>query len=133
MKTFIFVLTMVVFISCSEENCVESNIAYSKVQFDLQWGFEDKSVYIIVDTTYHFSAILSSSVPLAGPQASFNVLLEKGDHSLRIFGSNLGNIIGSFSDTTNISICNSPKYFIGLRLYADSLKVVVQDSSFFYR
>lgn len=132
MKTIIFMLTMVVFISCSEENCVESNIAYSDVQFDLQWGFEYKSVFIIVDTTNHFSAILSSLVPLAGPQASFNVLLGKGEHRLIIFGCDLGNINDSFSDTTNISIGNSPKYFIGIRLYVDSLEVVVQDSSFFY-
>lgn len=132
MKPILFIFSILMFVCCSEDNGVEPNIEFREVQFDLQNGFEDKSVSIIVDSTNHFSATLSSSVPLAGPQAYFNVLLEKGDHRLIIFGSELGNIYKVYTDNTIISIGESRKYFIGIGLYEDSIKVVVQDSSFFY-
>ncbi len=132
MKTIVFILTVLIFVCCGEDNSVEPNVDYREVQFDLQWGFEDKSVSVIIDNTNHFSALLSSSVPFAGPQASFNILLKKGEHRINIFGSAVNNIYETFSDTTVISIGNSQEYFVGLSLYGDNVVAEVQDSTFSY-
>ena len=132
MRITSLLLIIISFLACTEENILAPPNELKVVQFDLQYGFEDKYVSITVDTTNHFSARLSPAAPLAGPLATFTTPLEKGEHMLIISTHSLESVFHSFSDTTSISIGESQKYFIGIQKYPDSTIVQVQDSSFFY-
>ncbi len=132
MNKIILIIFIVTLLSCNEDTIVETNTDYREVQFDLQYGFANNSVVVEVNSTIHFNAMLSNLSPLSGPEASFNILLERGSHELIIHRKSLMTSSETFNYTTYIEIGRATKYYIGINIYNDSLKVAIQDSSFLY-
>jgi len=132
MRKIILIIFIVSFFGCNEDTIVQSSIDYSEVQFDLQGGFENQSISIIIDTSRHFHALLSELVPLAGAQASFTVLLERESHELIVHGMSLSSIYETSIDTCKFEIADAKRYYVGLSKHKDSIRVIVQDSSFSY-
>lgn len=134
MKTLIISLTCFLVICCSDETTVVTpeNTTYSQVHFDLQTGFEGYQTSISIDSSNAFSALLSELSPLAGPQASFTVQLEKGSHELFIYGSFLKDRSNWFTDSSKFFIGDSANYYVGIANYPDTLIINVRSYPFLY-
>jgi len=64
-------------LACNDSQIVNVGGNTVSVTFDLQEGFQDHSVSIMLDTVLCFRAVLCSAVPLAGPIATFNTVADK--------------------------------------------------------
>ncbi len=120
---------------CKEETIVnqvnENNNKLIKTQVDLQVGFAGKYVLIRLNNETVYRAILSDVVSFAGPEASFLTSLPKGTNNLFVFIQNPNLPSQSLVDSALVTIGDKERYYLGLQI-SDSLKCVVQDSSFLY-
>lgn len=134
-KIIIIFAAIFILESCKEEsitNPVNDNDAILvKAQVDLQVGFAGKSVIITFNKESVYHSILSNVVSLAGPEATFITYIPKGANNLFVYTQNPNLPSEYFIDSTIINIGNKEKYFLGLQI-SDSLKCIVQDSSFLY-
>jgi hypothetical protein len=115
-------------IACNDSQIVNVGGNTVSVTFDLQEGFQGHSVTIMVDTVLCFRAVLSSAVPLAGPIATFNTVLTRDRHYLKVSWMGLANK----TDTANFTLGQSSRYFIGLRIESDTLALEIRDEPFLY-
>ena len=121
-------LTLMLSMSCSEDDLDDLVM----VDIHLQSGFEGHLVLMEFNGDEYFRAELSESVPFAGPLATFSTHLPRGQNHLHAsWGVQLGSQVWK-EDSVDIQFDNAEKYFLGVRAYADTLSVVVQDSTFLY-
>jgi len=134
-KIIIIFAAIFILESCKEEsitNPVNDNDAILvKAQVDLQVGFAGKSVIITFNKESVYHSILSDVVSLAGPEATFITYISKGENNLFVYTQNPNLPSEYFIDSAIVNIGDKGKYFLGLQI-ADSLKCIVQDSSFLY-
>ncbi|MCH7973930.1 MAG: hypothetical protein IH949_08600 [Bacteroidetes bacterium] len=130
-------------ISCSDEITIFQDVPVSdeitqsqadsvNVQIDLQFGFDDKWVWIYINDEIKFMALLSKSVPFSGAQAIFTSNVLRGTNKLDVRWRSLSGQFTLFKALKDFKIGDAEKYYIGLRIYNDTLNVVVQDSTFGY-
>jgi hypothetical protein len=137
MRSFIVILIVTIFLiisSCKEEsvtNPVTENNNLVKANVDLQSGFAGKIVVVEFNKERTYQSNLSNIVSLAGPEASFITYIQKGKNNLFVLTQNPELPSEYFADSTIINIGDKKEYFLGLQI-SDSLKCIVQDSSFFY-
>jgi len=134
--TILLIITLIFFCeSCKEEsisNPVNNNdIILVKTQVDLQSGFAGKVVNIRFNKESVYNSILSDIVSFAGPEATFITYIPKGENNLFVYTQNPNLPSEYFLDSVIVNIGDKEKYFLGLQI-ADSLKCIVQDSSFLY-
>ncbi len=120
-------LTLMLSMSCSEDDSADLVM----VDIHLQSGFEGHLVLMEFNGDEYFRAELSESVPFAGPLATFSTLLPRGQNHFYAFWGQAGNQVWN-EDSVDIQFDNAEKYFLGVNAYADTLIVVVQDSTFLY-
>lgn len=118
-------------ISCNEDP-VSSSEDLVTVEVHLQSGFEGHLVLMEFNGDEYFRAELSESVPFSGPLATFSTSLPRGQNHLHAsWGVQLGSQVWN-EDSVDIQFDNAEKYYLGVRAYADTLNVLVQDSTFLY-
>lgn|GEM_PF-3680526 len=138
MKYVIFIVLIAAILSagCKDDavspwDNINNGAHLVNVQVDLQSGFAGKLVLIEINNNRVYYSILSELVSLAGPEASFSTYLPEGENNIFVFTQSTTNSQEKFSDSSRISIGHMEKYFVGLQI-SDSLKCIVQDSSFLY-
>ena len=105
----------------------------SKVQIDLQQGFEGHLVVLEINDEVYYRAELSESAQLAGPLASFSTYLPCGQNILKAFWQADGYQVGPYKeDSLLIELGDAKKYFLGISVSEDSLYCVIQDIAFAY-
>ncbi|MBC8401507.1 MAG: hypothetical protein H8E14_08465 [Candidatus Marinimicrobia bacterium] len=129
--TFIMTLTLMLSMSCSEHDLTDPKVDLVMVEIHLQSGFEGYLVLMEFNGDEYFRSELSESVPFAGPLATFSTLLPRGQNHFYTFWGQAGNQVWN-EDSVDIQFDNAEKYFLGVNVYADTLNVVVQDSTFLY-
>ena len=139
MKYLVIVLTVALLTAgCKDDSVVNpgnenqgNNNNLIKTQVDLQNGFAGKIAYISVNDERVYYSILSDLVSLAGPDASFTTYLPEGESSIVVRVQIPNSLTEFVVDSCRVSLKKKDKYFIGLQL-SDSLRCIVQDSTFFY-
>ncbi|HZY10802.1 MAG TPA: hypothetical protein VFF29_06565, partial [Bacteroidota bacterium] len=116
--------------ACTDQKVVNYIDNTVRVTFDLQAGFQDHSVRIDIDTAIYFQAILSAAVPFAGPIASFTTELTREQHHMAVVWGN--GFPTTMIDTVTFTLAQSPQYFVGLRIQADTVWIKIQDRPFEY-
>ena len=125
-------LTLMLSMSCSEDDLADLKDDLVMVDIHLQSGFEGHLVLMEFNGDEYFRAELSESVPFAGPLATFSTHLPRGQNHLHAsWGVQLGSQVWN-EDSVDIQFDNAERYFLGVSAYADTLIVVVQDSTFLY-
>jgi hypothetical protein len=123
---------LVLIVGCIEEKIISPDGEIVKVTVDLQQGFEGASIRVSANEEGIFRAELSTSVPLAGPQAYFVTYLPRGMSQLLVSWEFPYQPLPSRKDSADVDIGDAEQYFIGLSAYGDMLNVLVQDSAFAY-
>lgn len=131
----IIVIFLFSFNSCKENSVsppvYDDEVEIVKTQVDLQSGFAGKSVIIQFDNETVYQSNLSNLVSLAGPEAVFTTYLPRGVNKIIVFAQNPQSLNEYFVDSTFINIGNKGHYYLGLQIN-ESLKCIIQDSSFLY-
>src|SRR3972149_358836 len=131
-NTFVraFVLVLLVFASCKEEQLVSTPETIIPVGVDLQSGFEDRELKIYFNQHLSFDADLSARVPLAGPIAGFSTYLSRDSNRVRVgWQSHTANSPYQ-QDSATFFLRNASSYYLGLELRNDSLRIKLQDTPF---
>lgn len=134
--TSIIILFFSFFTGCESDDIVnpwlnkKSSMDLTEIRVDLQNGFAGKHSLVIINDEIYYNSILSDKIMLAGPEATFTTYLPYGSNTITVFTRSL-NEHSEFIDSSRIFLGDKEKYFIGLQIY-DSLRCVVQDSSFLY-
>lgn len=130
----VFFLPVLAFaLGCNEESQIADNTGSVTTQAPLQYGFEGRSVAIEFNGTKCFEAPLSDGVPLSGPLAIFETRLPRGTNKLKASWKLVSDpLSGSHQDSTTFVLGNEDKYFLGIGLVNDSLRVTVSNSGFDY-
>ena len=117
---------------CTEEKIVSPEAELVKTRVDLQQGFEGKWVQVQFNGEHCFQAGISTMVSLSGPLAHFTTYLTRGTNRLSVTCRPLDFQGETFTDSSDVEIGDSEEYFIGIRVWNDTLHVQVQDSTFLY-
>jgi len=127
----VLIFVVLVLISCDDDP-VSSSEDLVTVEVHLQSGFEGHLVLMEFNGDEYFRAELSESVPFSGPLATFSTSLPRGQNHLHAsWGVQLGSQVWN-EDSVDIQFDNAEKYYLGVRAYADTLNVLVQDNTFLY-
>jgi hypothetical protein len=129
-RILLYVFLPLFLFSCSEDEIVDATDNSVMVSFELQSGFESKTVRISIDSIIYFQASLSSGVPFAGPEAQFSTILSREKHILIV--SWWESFATYRIDSVEFALGQSAKYFIGLNIISDTLSVDIRDSSYLY-
>ncbi len=134
--TILIIITSIFICESCKEETISNPVNYNdiilvKAQVDLQSGFAGKVVTIRFNKESVYHSILSDIVSLAGPEATFITYIPKGENNLFVYTQNPNLPSEYFIDSAIVNIGDKEKYFLGLQI-ADSLKCIVQDSSFLY-
>lgn len=129
-RTYFLALCLLIFCACTDQTILSYVDNTVRVTFDLQEGFQDHSVSVYIDSVSYFRAILSPAVPLAGPIARFVTVLTREQHHLTVVWGN--GFPTTKSDTVTFILSQSPQYYVGLRIQADTLWIKIQDRPFSY-
>ena len=124
-------LTLMLSMSCSEEDLADPKDDLVMVDIHLQSGFEGHLVLMEFNGDEYFRAELSESVPFAGPLATISTSLPRGQNHFYTFWRQAGSQVGN-EDSVDIQFDDAENYFLGVNAYADTLNIVVQDSTFLY-
>jgi len=130
----VFLLPVLAFaLGCNEESQIADNTGLVATQAHLQYGFEGRSIAIEFNGTKCFDARLSDSVPLSGPLAIFETRLPRGTNKLKASWKLVSDpLASSHQDSTSFVLGNEDKYFLGIGLVNDSLRVTISNSGFLY-
>jgi len=137
MKRLLFIFILII-TGCEKESgnpisqTAETNEKFVVAQIDLQIGFAGNFVHVKCNGTEYFQADLSKLSPLAGPEASLSTCLPRGQNVLYIYGRNNENRDETFEYITNFQLGENEKYYIGVVVGNNSIRVQVQDSIFNY-
>jgi hypothetical protein len=124
----IFFLSLTIY-SCTEESTTYPIEDLVITKIDLQTGFEGHHVIIEFNNEVHFNAILSEAVPFSGPLATFSTYLPRENNHLYIAWTLNYPFL---TDSIDIFLGSSDKYFIGIRLNGEEIEYEIQESEFLY-
>ena len=131
---FVFIILLFLLVSCKKETILTSQDNMIPVDIDLQTGTENKHVKVYLNQQLSFQAYLPTSGSLAGPIASFSTFLPSNTKTMRVWwqSSSSSNGLLFKQDSSVFNLSSSKKYYIGIEINNDTLKVVVQDIPFGY-
>ena len=118
--------------ACTKENIVSPDFNLVKTTIDLQMGFANHSVWLNIDTTRVFKALLSPASPLAGPEASFVTYLRQSSHQIVVTRVTIVSPITLYLDTLRLDLISPNDCYVGLVAIGDSVAMKVQDHPFGY-
>ena len=104
------------------------------VVIDLQSGVENNNIIVYCNQQISFQANLSDYMSLAGPIARFSTYLKHDTNSIKVRWRLLTSSNGLLYkiDSTKCVIGSSQKYYIGIEIISDSLRVKLQETPFLY-
>lgn len=131
-KNILFLSTLLFFIlinACTDESTTSPLDELIKSRIDLQSGFEGHYVIIECNSEIIFNAILSESVPLSGPLATFTTYLPKGNNEMYI----LWTLNYPFlKDSIDFILEDTENCYIGIQLSNDTIYFQIQNNEFLY-
>ena len=129
----VFLLLLVV--GCDDGDGVnngDQNEELVPVQVDLLDGFAGHAVRVEFFDEEVYSDTLSTSVPLAGPLASFSVSRPRGSNQINVYWQDLDSLHGYWENYL-FNLGNADQYYMSINAIGPgSLTVVVQDGPFLY-
>ena len=121
-----FLISFIMFTACSERTLDVPETVLT--EFHLQSGFYGQ-VTIWVDNDKVYDQVMSSQVPIDGPQNQFTLPMNRGVASIRV---SWGESSSQLTDESSVRLGSSEEYFLGINIVDDSIDIRLQSSVFLY-